>query len=530
MATVTPMVTTRTPPEKGLKAGAIGLASSVVIGVSSTAPAYSLAATLGLVVSFVGIQTPIVVILAFVPILFTSIGYAELNRVDPDCGTTFTWAGRVFGPRAGWWGGWAIIAADVLVMASLAQVAGQYVFLLFNADGIGSDPASGWVLLVGILWIVAMSYVCYRGIEVSANFQKVLLTVEVVVLLVFSIVALVKVGDGSAPAGSLDPSWSWFNPFGGDFASFFNGITLMLFIYWGWDSAVAVNEETENPTETPGRAAILSTVLLLVTYVLVTMAAQSFAGVGETGIGLGNPDHSGDVLSVLGRAVFGGSGFGSVLSHLLIFMVLTSAAACTQTTILPTARTTLSMSVHKAIPASFGRVHPKYLTPTVSTVVMGAISVVLYVAMNYMSSGQVIGDAVTAIGLFIAIYYGLTGFTCAWAFRRTLLDSMRSFWLRGVLPTLGGLILWFAGAWTVWSGWDVATDDSYTTWLIPFSPHWRIGGVFLVAFASVLVGLLAFVAWRIAKPSYFTGETFRQNIAVIETGEVVAIDPGASQA
>jgi hypothetical protein len=99
-----------------------------------------------------------------------------------------------------------------------------------------------------------------------------------------------------------------------------------------------------------------------------------------------------------------------------------------------------------------------------------------------------------------------------------------------VLPTLGGLILWFAGAWTVWSGWDVATDDSYTTWLIPFSPHWRIGGVFLVAFASVLVGLLAFVAWRIAKPSYFIGETFRQNVAVTETGEVVPIDPGASQA
>ena len=39
------------------------------------------------------------------------------------------------------------MAADVLVMASLAQVASQYVFLLFNANGIGGNPASGWVLL-----------------------------------------------------------------------------------------------------------------------------------------------------------------------------------------------------------------------------------------------------------------------------------------------------------------------------------------------------------------------------------------------
>ena len=78
------------------------------------------------------------------------MGYKELNKADPDCGTTFTWATRAFGPTTGWMGGWGIVAADVLVMASLAQVAGQYVFLLFNADGIGSDPTSGWVLLVGV--------------------------------------------------------------------------------------------------------------------------------------------------------------------------------------------------------------------------------------------------------------------------------------------------------------------------------------------------------------------------------------------
>ena len=58
-----------------------------------------------------------------------------MNNADPDCGTTFTWGTRAFGPKTGWMGGWAIVAADVLVMASLAQVAGQYVFLLFNAKG-----------------------------------------------------------------------------------------------------------------------------------------------------------------------------------------------------------------------------------------------------------------------------------------------------------------------------------------------------------------------------------------------------------
>src|SRR5487761_236079 len=183
---VTPMATTEQvvpqgeqPAEKGLKPGALGLLSSVVMGVASTAPAYSLAATLGfVVVAVAGLQAPAVAVVAFVPMLLTSIGYSELNKADPDCGTTFTWATRAFGPRTGWAGGWAIVAADVLVMASLAQVAGQYGFLLFNAPGIGSNATSGWVLLVGISWIVVMTLICYVGIEISANFQKILLGIE----------------------------------------------------------------------------------------------------------------------------------------------------------------------------------------------------------------------------------------------------------------------------------------------------------------------------------------------------------------
>src|SRR5580700_5784708 len=233
--------------EKGLKAGALGLVAATVMGVASTAPAYSLAATLGLIVAVVGLGAPVTALLAFVPMLLTSIGYSELNKADPDCGTTFTWATRAFGPKTGWAGGWAIVAADVLVMASLAQVAGQYVFLLFNAKGIGSNPTSGWVLLAGVIWIILMTAICYVGIEVSANFQKLLLGIELTMLLVLSVVALVKVGSGTAPAGHLTPSISWLNPFKiSSFSSFASGIILMVFIYWGWDTAVSVNEETKD--------------------------------------------------------------------------------------------------------------------------------------------------------------------------------------------------------------------------------------------------------------------------------------------
>jgi amino acid transporter len=497
--------------DKGLKPGALGLIAATTMGVASTAPAYSLAVTLGLVVLFVGVQAPIVAVLAFVPIFLTSIGYSELNKADPDCGTTFTWATRAFGPKTGWAGGWAIVAADVLCMASLAQVAGQYVFLLFGSTSIGDNATSGWVLLVGLIWLALMTYVCYRGIEVSAALQRVLLAVELVMLVVLAITALVKTYSGNPPPTSVHVAWSWFNPFHiSSFTAFISGIILMLFIYWGWDTAVSVNEETKDPEKTPGRAAILSTIILLVTYVLVIIGAQAFAGVGSKGIGLGNTANF-DVLSSLGTEVFGGHGIGLFLARLLILMVLSSAAASTQTTILPTARTTLSMATYRAIPRVFAKMHPRYLTPTVSTIVMGVLSALLYLWFNFASGGFVISDAVTAIGLYIAFYYGLTGFACTWYYRRTLLSSPRNLWMQGILPTLGGLLMYFAGGWSIWADWDFAANNSYTSWLMPFWPHWYIGGVFVIAFVSAVVGLVAGIWVRFAMPAFFKKETLTRS-------------------
>src|ERR1700745_1286097 len=143
------------------------------------------------------------------------------------------------------------------------------------------------------------------------------------------------------------------------------GVLLGVFIYWGWDSGGCVNEESEDSANGPGKAAVMSTILLVGIYLVVTYAAQAYAG---TDFLRHNKD---DVLSALGGDVF-----GSPLDKLLIIAVLTSASASTQTTILPTARTTLAMARFGAAPKALGRIHPRYLTPDVSTLVMGAVSLV----------------------------------------------------------------------------------------------------------------------------------------------------------
>jgi amino acid transporter len=421
--------------DKGLKKGAIGYVSNIVIGVASTAPAYSLAATLGFIVAVkgVGVHAPAVMIVAFIPMLLVASAYKYFNRADPDAGTTFAWVTRAFGPMTGWINGWAIFLADLIVMASLADIAAIYTFKLFGFTELGESKAA--IIIAAVLWIAIMTWICYRGIELSARIQQVLLGAEVFILGLFAVVALVKVYGSNPPHGSIKPALSWFNPFAMNFGDLVVALLLAVFIYWGWDSGVAVNEESEDPANGPGKAAVISTIMLVLIYVVVTAAAQSFHGVGF----LTNEANQEDVLNALGTGVLGGT-----LDKLLVIAVLTSASASTQTTILPTARTTLSMAHWKAVTNVLSRVHKRYLTPTVSTLGFGALSIAITVVLLLVSE-TVLVDSLTAIGFPICFYYGFTGVACAWYYRRDLTESARNFLLLGVGPVLGGLMLFGIG-------------------------------------------------------------------------------------
>jgi amino acid transporter len=423
---------------KGLKTNAIGYVSNIVIGVASTAPAYSIAATLGFIVADPGVAThaPAVLLAAFVPMLFISLGYRYLNKADPDAGTTFAWTTRAFGPGTGWVNGWAIFLADVLVMASLGYVAAIYTFKLFEWHWAETHSGAG---LVGcILWILLMTWICHRGIELSARIQQLLLSFEVVMLAIFSAVALISVYT-SSPAHSIQPQASWFNPFAMNFHDLLVALLLGIFIYWGWDSGVSVNEESEDANEGPGRAAVVSTFLLVVIYLLVSAGAQAYHGTAF----VASPEHSSDILNALGHDVL-----GSVGVKFLIVAVLTSASASTQTTILPTARTTLSMAHWGAIPSVIGKIHPRFLTPTVSTWGFGLISIAVALPL-ILTSETVLELSVVALGIPVCFYYGATGFACAVYYRKEIFTSVRKFLLVGLGPFLGGVMFFGIGVYAI---------------------------------------------------------------------------------
>jgi amino acid transporter len=494
------------PDEPALKSGAISFISNIVIGVASTAPAYSLAATLGLIagVAGLGLHSPAIMIVSFLPMLCIAAAYYYMNRADPDCGTTFTWVTRALGPKNGWFGGWGIIIADVLVMPSLAFVAGQYTFLLFGWHGAADNKWA--VLAIGVAWIAVMTLICWKGTELSARTQQVLLSIEIFTLVLFAVVALVKVY-ANHPAGSIEPTLDWFNPFSiSSFNALTGGVLLGIFIYWGWDSGVAVNEESSaDGSNGPGKSAVISTVLLVLIYLLVTTAAQAFAGRGTL---VANPD---DIFAPIGNSVL-----GSVLDKLLIICVLTSASASTQTTILPTARTSLSMARMGAIPKRFAHIHPRNLTPDVSTIWMGAASAIVFFFLT-LGSENLVFDAFTALGLMIAFYYGITGFACVVYYRRELTKSWKNFLFIGVLPFLGGLSL--TGV-LVKSFYNLATDtdQGYA------KPLFGISAPFWIAVGFIVLGAILLIVCIRKYPAFFRRK------AEVASPELVARAPASQEA
>lgn len=488
------------PGTKGLRGGTLGFMANVVIGVASTAPAYSLAVSLGLVAAAVGVASPAIMWLAFLPMLGIAVAYYYLNRAEPDCGTSFTWVTRAMGPHLGWLTGWAIIVADVIVMASLAEVAAQYTFGLFGVDvftnpvwavPIGEQVVDVAVIGLGVGFVALLTWICYRGIELSARTQLVLLLLQLGALAVFSAVALFRVYT-DPPAGAMLPSLDWLNPFAitGEDGTFSPsalaiGMVIALFIYWGFDTTATVNEESANPTEQPGRATIASTLVLVGTYLVVSIAAQAWAGVDR----LAEAGES-DIFGVIAREVL-----GSPWDKLLVIAVLTSAAASTQTTILPTARTALSMGARGALPGMWAKVHPSFQTPTHATIWMGILSVIFYVGLKILSE-NVYWDALAALGLMIAFYYGLTGYAAPILYRRRLFKSVRNVVMIGVLPLGGAIVLTWAFVQSVVDMADPASSYSGVTWLGMAVPL----AITVISFA---VGVVLMLAWWVVAPAFF---------------------------
>ena len=489
--------------DKGLSRNSVGVLGSVVLGISSVAPAYALTATIGILVSQAGTKMAVVIIAGFLPMFFAAYAYREFNKVAPDCGTSFTWTTKAFGPYVGWIGGWAAILATAIVLSNLAGVAVEffYQFLgdLFDSPGLSALWQNPLVnVATCISFLAVATWVAYRGITTTERVQFILVGFQLAVLAVFSVIAIAK--SGSAPSG-IAFSWDWFSPAGLTLSAFIAGLSGSIFAFWGWDTCLTVNEESKGSEKTPGRAALLCVLSILLTYLIVAVASQMYAGTGTDGLGLGNTENSSNVFGALAEPVLGNPW------HLLLFLaVLASSTASLITTFLPSSRTMLGMAAYRALPPRFGSVHPRYLTPSYATVVAGVVAGTFYTVLHLLSRNALM-DTIYALGIMICFYYGLTAFACVWYFRHELFANLNSVVFKLLFPLLGGLGLFGVLI--------ITLRDSASPEYGSGASVFGVGLVLILGLGLIFLGLVLMLVWRSRDPAFFRGETLRHDTPVI---------------
>ncbi|WP_314102488.1 APC family permease [uncultured Frigoribacterium sp.] len=493
----------QTLSSKGLSAGSVGLIGAVVIGISCIAPAYTLTGALGPTIAQVGTHLPAIFLVGFIPMLLVAFGYRELNSAMPDSGTSFTWGVRAFGPWVGWMAGWGLVVATIVVLSNLAGIAVDFFYLLLGQ--VFSDPSIADLAtnpLINVVTCLAFmagaTVISYRDMQTTQKVQYWLVGFQLLVLVGFAIVAFVRVGGGSAfdaTAISLD----WFNPLTvPTFSAFAAGLSLSIFIFWGWDVTLTMSEETSGSRTTPGRAATLTVVIIVLVYLLVSLASMTFAGLGDEGVGLGNPDIQGNAFSALAGPVLG------PLAILMSLAVLSSSAASLQSTFVSPARTLLAMGHYGALSPKFARVSPRFFTPGYATLASAVVASVFYAVMRFISE-DVLWDTITTLGMMICFYYGLTAFACVWYFRHQWRTGARNLFFQIVAPGVGGLILAVLFVTTLID----SMDPDYGSG----SQIGGVGLVFLLGVTILVGGVVVMLVNARLRPAFFRGEGLRAGVA-----------------
>jgi amino acid transporter len=478
-----------------LKHGTLSLFDSTMIATASVAPAYSLAATIGLLVAAVSLQAPAAILVSFFPVFFIALAYYFMNIQLPNCGASYTWISRTLNPHLGWFTGWVQTAASILFCTAAPLLAGSNTLALMNNLGwISSDAAadSKLVALVGFIWLVLVTAMVVRGIRLTANFQWVMVAIEYLLVLGFSIAAFVKIAT-QHPAGSQNISLDWFNPFSlSGLAGLAAGAVLGVFFFWGWDTAANLNEESEAAETTPGNAGIISMFILLLIFMVASAAVQALVPADRLA------KEGANALFYFATQVF-----PAPWSYAMVLAVLASTVATTQTTLLPATRLTFSMSRDDVFPPVFGLIHRKWQTPYIGTMIVAAISAVGILLTTLSSSVNTTFQGIIAnIGVLVAFYYGVTGIACAWAYRKALLKSPRILVLAGILPAVGGIFLF-------WVGYEVVAQAGF--------------GTSLPVLIALILGLpLVILTMVLTKSDFFRQKTVSYDLG--PNGEIVSSD------
>lgn len=321
---------------------------------------------------------------------FAALAYAELASMVPVAGSAYTYSYAALGEIIAWIVGWNLILEYSVGSSAVAAGWSGYMVGLLKSAGIElpkaytAVPADGGIVnLPAMLIALFLSVLLVRGTKESATLNKILVFIKLAAVFIFLVLAGPKVN----PA-----NWTPFMPYG--FSGVAGGAAIIFFAYIGFDAVATAAEECRNPNRDLPIGIIGSLVVCTILYIAVAAVLTGVVPYTE----LNNAEPVAYALRAigynLGSALVGTGAIAGITTVLLVLMY-------GQT------RVFFAMSRDGLIPAGICKVHPKYGTPHVITILAGAAVALIAgftpigIIAELTNIGTLFAFVVAAIGVFV---------------------------------------------------------------------------------------------------------------------------------
>jgi amino acid transporter len=426
---------------KSLQRNALSIVDTVTLAVAGTAPSYSLNATTAALIGAVGLASPGALLYGAIPMFGISFAFKYLNQWRADAGTAYAWVGRAINPYLGFLSAWTFLTLSTAFMVAAALPVGVTTLSLFAPQAQDNVIAA---TIVGGLWFTAVAMLTLLGVHIAASFQRFMTAIEAIALLALAIGAFVKFS--ATPQNAF--SWAWFSPMAfGNVQTFMAGMLVAVFYYFGWDVSSNVAEESKDSNATPGNSGIFGMIGIVVLFMLIQVTVQ-----------MGMTPETIEKNSANLFAAFGDAIFPRPWGQIALLAVLLSTVGTIETQMTQCARTLFSMGRDRVIHEKFAEIHPRFQTPWLACLVITVLTLFLMILSSSSESvGSVMESLISAIGVMVSFYYGMSGLACTYYYRKVLRRNVRIFLMRGLWPTGSAIFLLVLAAMQLPTlGWSVS--------------------------------------------------------------------------
>ncbi len=300
-------------------------------------------------------MVPLAYLIGLVGMFFTAMSYAAMSRAFPLAGSVYTYAQRGLHDIAGFFSGWLILLDYILVPALLYLFAAVALRPLVPA-------IPDWVWLVGFISFNAI--VNLIGVRITARVNWYMLIMELATLALFVVLGLMALYHGQG-AGGL--TWKpVYDPHVFSIATVAGATSIAVLSFLGFDGISTLSEESRGGRDAVGRATVLALLLVGALFMLQTWIATDLA----RGMHFTAPDTA--FYEISERA--GGPWLRLIT---ILAEVLATAVANAMAAQAAVARILFAMARDGKLPAILAKIHPRYKTPYVSTLLVAAISLLV---------------------------------------------------------------------------------------------------------------------------------------------------------